>query len=107
MRIDPQSAPPLAPTAYHTVGPFFPANFIEPLDHDLARGDSATGPKIRLAGTVFQETGEPLPNTIVELWQADSGGRFAHPADPRHAAADVNFAGWGRSRSKRDGSTSF
>ena len=107
MRIDPQSAPPLAPTAYHTVGPFFPANFIEPLDHDLARGDSAAGPKIRLAGTVFQETGEPLPNTIVELWQADSGGRFAHPADPRHAAADVNFAGWGRSRSKRDGSYEF
>lgn len=107
MLFDPHDATPLVPTAYHTVGPFFPVAFIDPLDQDLTRGGRAAGPKIRLAGTVLQETGEPLPNTIVELWQADAGGRFAHPADPRCAAADAHFAGWGRSRSKRDGSYEF
>lgn len=101
----------LVPTAYHTIGPFFPSAFIGALDHDLTRtaadGRQAAGTKIRLTGSVFQEGGAVLPNTIIELWQADANGCFAHPADPRHAQADPHFAGWGRVRSDRDGRYEF
>lgn len=101
----------LVPTAYHTIGPFFPPAFIGALDHDLTRtatdAHQAAGAKIRLTGAVFQENGAVLPNTIIELWQADANGCFAHPADPRHAQADRHFAGWGRARSDGEGRYEF
>ena len=107
----PSSGGRLVPTAYHTIGPFFPPAFIGALDHDLTRtaadARQAAGAKIRLTGSVFQEDGAVLPNTIIELWQADANGCFAHPADPRHAQADPDFAGWGRARSDRDGGYEF
>lgn len=99
------------PTASATVGPFFPPQYFGPHDHDLTCVDDparrARGRRIRICGRVYEANRVPRWNCIVELWQADAGGRFAHPNDPRHAEADPNFMGWGRRWTGNDGSYDF
>ncbi len=92
---------PRIPTAFHTVGPFFPAAFVGPADHDLRRRTPEAAPSTRgqamvLRGRVRELGGAPVVNIMLELRQADGAGRFAHPADPRQAEADPDFLGWGR-----------
>jgi protocatechuate 3,4-dioxygenase beta subunit len=95
------------PTPSCTVGPFFPTHYFGPADHDLTVVDDpakpAQGQKIYVGGTIFEAGRVPRWNSIVEIWQPDSGGRFAHPNDPAHAQADPNFMGWGRRASEDDG----
>lgn len=97
----------LVSTPSATVGPFFPTHYFGPNDHDLTvvQGGStpARGQKIYIGGTVFEAGRVPRWNSIVEIWQPDAGGRFAHPNDPGHAEADPNFMGWGRRASEDDG----
>ena len=101
----------LLPTAHQTTGPFFPAQYIREGDNDLARrshaGPAPRGERIYLHGHVRDNLGAAAVNVIVEIWQADAGGRFAHPADPAHAAADPNFFGWGRTWTDRKGFYAF
>ena len=95
----------LRPTAYFTVGPFFPPHFVEPAACDLTRagGQAAKGERILLTGRVLEQGGAVTRNTIVEIWQPDAEGLFPHPADPRSAAADPNFLGWGRAATDGQG----
>ena len=53
---------------------------------------------IWLRGTVYDGNGDPIPDALVETWQADPDGRFDHPDDPRGAAATPGFRGFGRSQ---------
>ena len=57
--------------------------------------DRTRGEHIAIEGQVYDGTGEPLRDCIVELWQADADGLYPSPAETR-GAADPNFAGWGR-----------
>jgi protocatechuate 3,4-dioxygenase alpha subunit len=50
-----------------------------------------------LRGTVYDGDGEPVPDAMIETWQADPDGRFDHPDDPRGAVARPGFRGFGRS----------
>lgn len=97
----------LFPTASATVGPFFPPHFFGEGDHDLTYIDDpakrARGQKIYIGGVVYEANRVPRWNTIMEIWQADAGGRFAHPHDPGSGQADPNFMGWGRRWSEDDG----
>ena len=101
----------LVPTPSATVGPFFPPHYFGPADHDLTYIDDtaqrAQGQKIYIAGHVYEAGRVPRWNTIIELWQADAGGRFAHPNDPRAADADPHFMGWGRRWTESDGFFDF
>jgi protocatechuate 3,4-dioxygenase alpha subunit len=94
-----------------TVGPFFPPHFFGPFDHDLTRvrtdGPTARGERITISGRVFEANRVPRWNTIIELWQADANGCFAHASDPRHREADPNFMGWGRRSTGNDGAFDF
>jgi protocatechuate 3,4-dioxygenase beta subunit len=88
---------PVSP--YCTIGPFFPASFVEGHD-DLTnyRGGTARGQHITLSGRVLQEGGVPTKNTILEIWQPDANGIFSNCPE-----ADPGFAGWGRARTDADG----
>ena len=105
----------LFPTPSCTVGPFFPAHYFGPHDNDLTvAGNSvgdpskrAAGRKIYIGGNVFEANRVPRWNGIVEIWQPDAGGHFAHPNDPEHAKADPNFMGWGRRATGDDGYYDF
>ncbi|HEY2846072.1 MAG TPA: protocatechuate 3,4-dioxygenase subunit alpha [Bryobacteraceae bacterium] len=94
----------MAVSPYCTIGPFFPASFVEGCD-DLTQhgGLAARGQHIVLSGRVLQEGGVPTRNTIVEIWQPDAAGIFRHSGDPRCADADPGFAGWGRARTNAEG----
>ncbi|MBI3707358.1 MAG: protocatechuate 3,4-dioxygenase subunit alpha [Proteobacteria bacterium] len=93
------------PTANFTIGPFFPTHFVDTGCNDLTRvGErAARGPHVLLAGRVLEQAGAATANTIVEIWQPDANGLFAHPLDPRGKDADPNFLGWGRAATDRDG----
>ncbi len=101
----------LIPTASGTVGPFFPPRFLGAGDNDLTLIEPgvpvAKGERIHISGHVYEAGRVPRFNTIIELWQADAGGRFAHPSDPRHTEADPHFMGWGRTWTEKTGYFEF
>ncbi len=62
----------------------------------MATGKPALGERIIVAGTITDEDGRPVPNTMIEIWQANATGRYDHPADQHDAPLDPNFHGAGR-----------
>lgn len=57
--------------------------------------DKAKGERIAIEGHVFDGTGEPLRDCVIEIWQADAAGLYPSPSETR-GTADPNFVGWGR-----------
>jgi protocatechuate 3,4-dioxygenase alpha subunit len=103
---------PLVPTAWATIGPFFPQTFFREGDNDLTRLEpgapqTAQGRPMWLTGRVLQEGGGPCVNAVLEAWQADAGGRFRHPRDPAWRDADAGFLGWGRAWTDAEGRFAF
>jgi len=89
-------------------GPVFGHNDIDPLDHDLLHnyaqdGHSAIGERIILHGRVLDENARAVPNTLVEIWQANAGGRYRHKKDTYLAEIDPNFGGCGRTLTDENG----
>lgn len=88
-------------------GPVFGHNDIAPDDHDLIRNYAHTGDpvgeRIIIHGRVLDENARPVPNTLVEIWQANAGGRYRHKKDTYLAPIDPNFGGCGRTLSDEDG----
>jgi protocatechuate 3,4-dioxygenase alpha subunit len=99
----------MIPSGEATVGPFFPRRYVDEGANDLTRlgGREANGQSIQVVGTVRQEDGAALDNLLLEIWQADARGIFAHPADARHAEADAHFLGWGRTATDKSGHYAF
>ncbi|MCT2588087.1 protocatechuate 3,4-dioxygenase subunit alpha [Actinophytocola gossypii] len=86
-------------TPSQTVGPFF-SHALTWLDGPDVVAEDAPG-AIWLRGRVFDGAGEPVPDALIESWQADPDGRFDHPDDPRGAVP--GFRGYGRSATDDDG----
>jgi protocatechuate 3,4-dioxygenase alpha subunit len=63
--------------------------------------DKTRGERITIVGRVFDGTGVPLRDCVVEIWQADAAGLYPSPSETR-GAADPHFAGWGRSPADGD-----
>jgi protocatechuate 3,4-dioxygenase beta subunit len=88
-------------------GPLFNHNELGPLDNDLIRNFAKTGDpigeRIIVHGRVLDESGRPVPNTLVEVWQANAGGRYRHVNDTYVAPIDPNFGGCGRALTDKDG----
>lgn len=85
-------------TLTELTGPVFGPETIAPLDHDLTRqhaGEPA-GQRIVIEGRVLDEDGRPVPQTLIEVWQANAAGRYAHQVDQWNAPLDANFTGAGR-----------
>ncbi|RIH83010.1 Protocatechuate 3,4-dioxygenase beta chain [Calidithermus roseus] len=73
---------------------------IGPLDHDLtknaAKNGEPLGERIIVSGRVLDESGRAVPNTLIEIWQANAAGRYIHKNDQHDAPLDPNFVGAGR-----------
>lgn len=66
------------------------------------------GDVIEIVGTVLDGAGAPIPDAMVEIWQANAGGRYAAPQDDRvDLALDKDFIGFGRSSTAVDGTYRF
>ncbi|WP_293481944.1 protocatechuate 3,4-dioxygenase subunit beta [Phenylobacterium sp.] len=76
---------------------------------DLTRtaGGEAIGQRILVAGRVLDEAGRPVPRTLVEVWQANAAGRYAHARDQWDAPLDPNFTGAGQVVTDDDGRYAF
>lgn len=88
-------------------GPTFGHGDIAPLDNDLVKNYAKTGDpvgeRIIVHGRVLDENGRPVPNTLVEIWQANAGGRYRHKKDTYLAPIDPNFGGCGRTLTDENG----
>ncbi|WP_085791367.1 protocatechuate 3,4-dioxygenase subunit beta [Roseivivax jejudonensis] len=88
-------------------GPTFGHHDLGPLDHDLLRNHAVDGDpigeRIIVHGRVTDQSGRPVPGTLVEVWQANAGGRYRHVNDRYLAPIDPNFGGCGRALTDGDG----
>jgi len=107
-------APTRAPLAFprtltELTGPLLGDSLVGPLDYDLTRQHAGEplGERIIVHGRVLDGDGRPVPNTLVEVWQTNSAGRYPHHADRHPAPLDPNFTGVGRCLTGDDGSYRF
>lgn len=102
---------PLPHTLSELTGPVFGHDAVGPLDHDLTRNGrrngEPVGERIIVTGRLLDEAGRPVPNALVEIWQANAAGRYSHLADQHDAPLDANFFGGGRTMTGADGSYRF
>ncbi len=83
-------------TPSQTVGPFYGIGLTR-RKMNLLANDAAEGERIRIEGQVFDGDGQPIPDALVEIWQANTYGRYNHPDDKQEKPLDASFTGWGRS----------
>jgi protocatechuate 3,4-dioxygenase beta subunit len=84
-------------TITETTGPgFSPSHFPAMIDISTVDGKAALGERIIVRGRITDEDGRPVPNTMIEIWQANAAGRYHHPGDQHDAPLDPNFKGTGR-----------
>jgi protocatechuate 3,4-dioxygenase, beta subunit len=100
---------PLPHTLSEVTGPVYGHERVGELDHDLTRQHEGEplGERIILHGRVLDGDGRPVRNTLIELWQANAAGRYAHRVDEHPAPLDPNFMGAGRCATDNDGRYRF
>ncbi|WP_433517849.1 protocatechuate 3,4-dioxygenase subunit beta [Nonomuraea sp. CA-143628] len=105
--------PPVAfrsdPDAIELTGPVFGHDEVGALDSDLTRQHDGEplGERISVTGRILDSAGKPVRGTLVELWQANAAGRYAHELDQHPAPLDPNFTGAGRCLTDEDGRYRF
>src|SRR3546814_17560240 len=93
----------LIPTASQTVGPYLHLGLTPITIADIAR-DAAKGEKIVISGRVLDGEGKPIPDALLEFWQANADGKYAHPEDTRTSRWTASSsASAGRSEERRVG----
>lgn len=95
------------PTPTQSVGPFFPVRDQPDKDADMTRvmgrNRQAHGEVHRIAGRVLDSAGEPVGGALIDVWQANHHGRYAHERDPNPAPLDPDFQGWAQLLTDDDG----
>ncbi|TMB87218.1 MAG: protocatechuate 3,4-dioxygenase subunit alpha, partial [Chloroflexi bacterium] len=83
-------------TSSQTVGPFFaPALLREDAVRNVLVQPETVGERVRIEGRVLDGDRLPVPDGLVEIWQANAHGRYHHPADSGPATLDPSFVGFG------------
>ncbi|GAA3805689.1 protocatechuate 3,4-dioxygenase subunit beta [Sphaerisporangium flaviroseum] len=97
------------PDAVELSGPVFGVTDITDLDSDLTRQHvgEPLGERIRVTGRVLDGDGRPVRGQLVEIWQANASGRYAHQRDQHPAPLDPNFTGVGRCLTDDQGRYAF
>jgi len=109
LRAPNQPLVPLAAGLTELTGPLFGAGRVAPGDDDLTRGPTgeAVGQRIIVAGRVLDAGGRPVPDTLIEIWQANASGRYHHQRDRWPGTLDPNFTGAGRTVTDAEGNYRF
>jgi len=93
-------------TTSQTVGPFFEIGFSW-LYRDNLAGPVVSGERLEISGRILDGDGKPVPDGIVEIWQANSYGKYAHPDDPQEKPVERGFTGYGRVPTDEEGRFRF
>jgi protocatechuate 3,4-dioxygenase, beta subunit len=96
-------------TLSELTGPVYGHESVGETDADLTRQHAGPplGERIIVSGRVMDEDGRPLPDTLIEIWQANAAGRYIHVVDQHPAPLDPNFSGAGRAVTDADGRYRF
>lgn len=92
----------LIPAPSQTVGPFFHLGLDRPEWADLTLGNPQ-GERIAIEGRVIDGDGAPVPDAMIEVWQANAFGRYNHPEDDQDKLLDQGFRGFGRVATDAEG----
>jgi protocatechuate 3,4-dioxygenase beta subunit len=97
------------PEAVELAGPVFGATDVNLLGCDLTRQHPGEpiGERITVSGRVLDRLGRPVRGQLVEIWQANAAGRYAHQLEQHPAPLDPNFTGFGRCLTADDGGYRF
>jgi protocatechuate 3,4-dioxygenase, beta subunit len=100
---------PMPHTLSELTGPVYGHDSIRPGEEDLTkqRAGEPLGERIVVVGRVLDEDGRGVPNTLVEIWQANACGRYIHKRDQHPAPLDPNFTGAGRTATDAEGRYRF
>jgi protocatechuate 3,4-dioxygenase alpha subunit len=93
-------------TTSQTVGPFFKIGFKWLYCDNLAR-EGVSGERVTIQGRVFDGDGVPVPDAILEVWQANAHGKYDHPEDTQDKPLEPGFKGYGRVATSADGAFRF
>jgi len=85
----------LQATTSQTVGPYFKIG-LRWLNRDNLVGEGVSGERVTMQGRVFDGDGVPVPDAILEIWQANAHGKYAHPEDTQDKPLEPGFKGYGR-----------
>lgn len=96
-------------TLSEVTGPVYGHSPIAEYDNDLTRQHAAdpVGERIIVSGRVLDDNGRPVPNILIEIWQANAAGRYQHHRDQHPAPIDPNFSGAGRTLTDDNGAYRF
>jgi protocatechuate 3,4-dioxygenase beta subunit len=99
----------IPPTLSEMIGPRFGHDGVRAGDADLTRQHDGepVGERIIVGGRVVDEDDRPVPDTLIEIWQANAAGRYRHAVDQHPAPLDPNFTGAGRCVTDAEGWYSF
>ena len=101
----------LAQSLSELTGPVYGQDEIQPLDNDLTKNSMKSaeplGERIIVTGRVLDDWGKPVPNALIEIWQANAAGRYMHKVDQHPAPLDPNFYGAGRVLTDANGEYRF
>ncbi|HEY1388518.1 MAG TPA: protocatechuate 3,4-dioxygenase subunit alpha [Ktedonobacterales bacterium] len=96
----------LHPTASQTIGPFLRIGLTPMFITEIA-GPDTPGERVTLRGRVIDGDGKPVNDALIEVWQANAAGRYAHPDDTQEKPLTPGFQGFGRSPTDDDGAFHF
>jgi protocatechuate 3,4-dioxygenase beta subunit len=96
-------------TLSELTGPVYGHASVADTDSDLTRQHAGAplGERINVSGRVIDEDGRPIPDTLIEIWQANAAGRYIHVVDQHPAPLDPNFSGAGRAVTDAEGRYRF
>jgi protocatechuate 3,4-dioxygenase, alpha subunit len=97
----------LTPTPSQTVGPFFHLGCTNRASVGSLVTPATQGERIQFICRVLDGEGQPVPDAMIEIWQANAEGRYAHPDDTQAKALDPAFNGFGRLASDPNGRCGF
>lgn len=93
-------------TTWQTVGPFFRIGLERLFQTDIA-GVEAAGERIAIEGRLLDGDGNAIPDAVIEVWQANAHGKYAHPADTQDKPLEAGFRGFGRMPTDEQGCFRF
>jgi protocatechuate 3,4-dioxygenase alpha subunit len=96
----------LQATTSQTVGPYLHIGLVWLIIEDLAP-KSVAGERVRIEGRVTDGDGKPVNDALIEIWQANAAGKYAHPRDRQDKPLEKGFRGFGRSATNQAGEFRF